>query len=95
MLTINFIIAGDKTKTELARYIHTCRFSPCIKTLKQAIARGILISWPVEKLNFSKLIKTSIATEKGHLDQERKYLNLTKNININLHDNFPEKILKK
>ena len=66
--SINFKVSGDKTKTELAQYIHACMFSPCIKTLEQAIKKGNLLSWPVENLNFSKLLKTSLATEKGHLD---------------------------
>ena len=65
-------------------------FSPCIKTLERAITRGNLISWTVENLHSSKLMKTTLATEKGHLDQECKYLYSIKVDNIIL-DNFPAK----
>ena len=34
-----------------------------------------------------------MATEKGHLDQERKYLNSTKE-KILLNDNFPEQAME-
>ena len=48
---------------KLAQYVHGGMFSPCITTLQQAIANGNLLSWPVENLNFHKLIKTTIATK--------------------------------
>ena len=60
----NFVFSGDKTKTELAQYVHACLSPPCLKTLEKAIARGNLITWSVGNLNFSNLIKTSLATEK-------------------------------
>ena len=65
---LNYIIHNDKTKYEMTTYLHAALFSPCIKTLQQAIYNGNLLSWPVENLNFDKLLRTTVATEKGHLD---------------------------
>ena len=91
-LQINYVTKHDKTKLEMAQFLHAALFSPCIKTLQQAIYNGNLISWPIESLNFNKLIKTTTATEKGHLDQERKYLHpTTPRANHNSED-FPSKI---
>ena len=68
-------------------------FSPCIIFLEKGIARGNLIVCPVENLNFFNFIKTLLATEKGHLDQEQKYLKSTKDIDDSiLNDNFPAPI---
>lgn len=69
-------------------------FSPCIKTLQHAIYNGNLISWPVEHINFIKLIRTTVATEKGHLDQERKHPQPTNPTEDFLH-NFPPKLDEK
>ena len=60
------------------QYLHAAMFLPCITTLQQAIANGNLLSYPVENLNFHKLLKITLATEKGHLDQEHNYLHTTK-----------------
>ena len=68
-------------------------FSPCVTTLQQAITNVNLLSWPVKNLNFHKLLKTTLATEKGYLDQERKYLNPTTKPHMNKNeDTMPEKI---
>ena len=37
---INYIVQKDKTKLELAQYLHACAFSPCVKTLQACIRRG-------------------------------------------------------
>ena len=64
---------------ELAQYLHACAFSPVISTFQKCINKGNFLSWPgIEKLNFNKLIKTTEATLKGHMDQERKGLRSTK-----------------
>ena len=77
--SINYIIQADKTKTELAKYLHACCFSPCISTFSKAINNGNFISWPgINSINFKKILPTTIATEKGHLDQERSNLQSTK-----------------
>ena len=42
----------------------------------------------IEDLNFNKLIGTTIATEKGHLDQEHKHLQSTKIFHKDEHEDF-------
>jgi len=80
---INFIITKDKSKTELAQFIHATLFSPAIDTLIKAIRNGHLVTFPgIHTLNFEKLLKTTMATEKGHLDQERKIYVLHNNPQI-------------
>ena len=70
---LNYIITKDKTKSDLARYLHATAFSPRISTFSKAIRNGNFVTWPgIENLNFEKLIGTTIASELGHLDQERK-----------------------
>jgi hypothetical protein len=77
--SINYIITRDKSKTELAQYLHGCAFSPVISTFQDCINKGNFITWPgIDNLNFKKLIKTTEATLKGHMDQERKILQTTK-----------------
>ena len=77
-LNMNCTIIRDKTQQDLARYFHAYLFSPSISTLTKAIQNRNLLSWPgIEKLNFSKLIGTTMATELDHLDQERKNLKST------------------
>ena len=74
----------------MAQYLHNTAFSPTISTFQAAINKGHFATWPgTETLNFKKIIGTTIATEKGHLDQERKNLRTTK-IEIN-EDFFPSK----
>ena len=76
---INYIIRRDKDKLELAKYLHACAYSPTISTFEKAIKNGNFITWPgIETLNFQKLLGTTLATELGHLDQERKNLQSTK-----------------
>ena len=83
----NYIITKDKSKTELAQYLHATAFSPSISTFVKAIEKGNFVTWPgIAELNFKKLLGTTLATEKGHLDQERK--NLRSTINIDQDDDF-------
>ena len=65
--------------------------SLCIKTLQRAIANRNLLSWPVEHLKFTKLQKTTEATEKDHIDQEMKNLNYNYIQNTNNTDKFQTK----
>ena len=70
---MNYIISKNKSQSHLARYYHTTLFSPSISTLNKAINNGNLSTFPgITQLNFNALIGTSLATELGHLDQERK-----------------------
>ena len=76
---LNAILRKDKTKQELAHYLHACCYSPRISTFVQAIRNGNFITWPGldHKLIERHLIQTT-ATAKGHLDQERQGLQSTK-----------------
>ena len=65
--------------------------SLCIKTLQRAIANRNLLSWPVEHLKFTKLQKTTEATEKDHIDQQMKYLHSIGIQNSNNSDKFQTK----
>ena len=59
---------------------------------RKAIRNGNFITWlGIDKINFNSLLKTTLATAKGHLDQERENLQSTKQTTgINL-DIFFEK----
>ena len=67
-----------------------------ISALMLAIKKGNLITRQgINQLAFDKLLDTTIATELGHLHQERKNLRLTKSsTNINT-DYFPTKAITK
>ena len=74
------VIRKDKTKTELAEYLHKSAFSPSLSTFQRAIRKGHLLTWPgIEDINFEKYISNLIPTAKGHLDQARANLQSTKN----------------
>ena len=77
--TLNALIQVNKTKSELASYLHACLFSPCPATLQKAVRKNFLLTWPgIETINFDKYVGDSIATAKGHMAQERKNLRSTK-----------------
>ncbi len=76
-LATNFIIQKDQSNTTLGQYFHETLFSPAISTLQQAIQNGNFLSWPIDELNFRKLIGTTVATELGYFDQENKNLQPT------------------
>ena len=75
----NMIVRKDKTKSELAEYLHKCAFSPSLSTFLKAIRKGHFITWPgISDINFERVIKNILPTAKGHLDQERSNLQSTK-----------------
>jgi len=75
----NVIIRVDKTKNDLANFIHATMFSPTIDTLDKAIRNKNLLTMPgVNDVNFRKYIGDNIPTAVGHIKQERKYLRTTK-----------------
>ena len=92
---VNAFIQVNKTKSQLANYLHACLFSPCTSTLQKAIQKNFLLTWPgIDKINFQTLVGNSIATAKGHMAQERKNLRSTKPEDVDqkeLMDYFPEK----
>ena len=90
--TMNYIIKKKKTKHELASYYHVSLFPPTISTLMLAIKKGDLITWQgIDQLAFGKLLETTMATELGHLNQERKNLCSAKFTSISQNDYFPSK----
>ena len=88
--TMNYITTKDKTKMELAQYLHATAFSPSFSTLKKAIDNGNFVTWPgINELNFKKLLGTTIPLEKVHMDQERKNLRSTKDVDAE-NDDFSQ-----
>ena len=50
---INYIINKEQSKTDLAKYLHACVFSPVISTFQDCIKKGNFISWPdIDNINF-------------------------------------------
>jgi hypothetical protein len=75
----NAIIRKGRSKTSLVQYLHACCVSPVISTWKQAIKNGNFIMWPgINSLSIDAHLPKSIASAKGHLDQERKNLQSTR-----------------
>ena len=93
--TVNALIHINKTKSQLADYLHACLFSPYPSTLQEAIQKNFLITWPgIDKINFNKYAANKIPTIKGHMIQERKNLRSTKIQSPNTEDDsdyFPKK----
>ena len=72
--------------------MHGALFSPCYSTLKQAIRKNFLSSFPglTESL-INKHLPHSIATELGHLRQEKQHLQSTSQQHSTDADFFPAK----
>ena len=81
----NIIIRKDKTKMELAQWLHASCGSPNESTFIKAIQKGNFLTWPgLTPQLIRKQLPTSEATSKGHLNQERKSIQSTKStISIN------------
>jgi hypothetical protein len=81
-------------KTELINYLHACCFSPTKQTFIQAIQKGNLVSFPgLTEIAVKQFLNPSVATAKGHLDQERNNLQTTQIKQEDHHqDAFPESI---
>ena len=74
-------ILSRKTKKEIVEFMHAACFSPTIDTLLKAVRSGFFKSWPgLTEDNIKKYLKPSIATLKGHMDQQRQNTNSTKKI---------------
>jgi hypothetical protein len=72
---LNAIIRKDLTKTNLIQYLYGCCGSPVVSTWKNAIRNSNFITWPgIDYISIDKHLPKSIASAKGHLDQERKNL---------------------
>ena len=87
---LNVIIRKKQLKQDLAKFLHGALFSPRYSTLKHAIQKNFLSSFPglTEHL-FNKHLPTSIATELGHLRQEKQHLQSTSQQQSPEADFFP------
>ena len=75
----NIIIRKDKAKMELAQWLHASCGSPVASTFITSIKNGNFLTWPgLTPELIRKQLPKCIATEKGHLNQERKGLQSTK-----------------
>ena len=80
---INAIIRKDTTKKDLADCLYQCCFSSPLSTFKVAIDNGNFLTWPgIDDATIKKCLSETMNTAKGHLDQEMKNLQSTKNISI-------------
>jgi hypothetical protein len=76
---VNAILRKDQSKPTLIQYLYACCGSPVVSTWKQAIKNGNFITWPgIDSVSIDKYLPKSLASAKGHLDQERKNLQSTK-----------------
>ena len=79
------IVTRDITNTDLIQYLHACCFIPTPITFLKLIIHGNFLTWRgLNNQLFLKHILPSIATALGHLDQERKNLQLTKQVKSEL-----------
>ena len=75
---LNVIIRKKQLKQDLAKFLHGALFSPRYSTLKQAIKKNFLSSFPgLTKNLLNKHLPPSIATKLGHLRQEKQHLQST------------------
>ena len=89
---LNVILLQNKTNQQLAKYLHACCYSPSKSIFLKAIKNGNFLSWPgLDSKLIEKHLQTPVATAKGHLDQERRNLQTTKNDQITVKIP-PEKI---
>jgi hypothetical protein len=80
----NGAIHLNKTKQDLATFLHACAFSPVPSTFLRAIKQGHFSLWPGLTASLvNKHLPKSLATSKGHLKTQQKNVQSTK-INTNL-----------
>jgi hypothetical protein len=71
---INAIIRKDLSKTQLVQYLYGCCGSPVVSTWKKAIKNGNFITWPgIDSLSIDAHLPKSVASTKGHLNQNQYY----------------------
>mgnify|MGYP003333570057 CR=1 FL=1 len=79
MHACNAIIRKDTNKKFLAHYIYKSCFSPPLSTLLKAINNNHFIEWlGIDDTSVKRLLSETMATAKGHLDQEQQHLQTTK-----------------
>ena len=59
----DYIIHKDKSKLEMAQYLHGCAFPPALSTFQDSISRRNFITWPgMDDVKLKKLLGTPITT---------------------------------
>ena len=57
-LKANYIVQKDKSKLDLAMYLHGCAFLPAISTFQECINRGDFLLWPgIDEVKFKKYLQ--------------------------------------
>ena len=77
--TLNVIIRKKQPQLDLVNFLHGACFAPVASTWIKAIRNGHFATWPgLTPELVTKHLPTSVYTAKGHLNQERKFLQSTK-----------------
>ena len=77
--SLNAVLRYDKTKSELAAYLHAAAGYPTKSSFITAIKNGNFLTWPgLTPELISKHLLPSIPTTKGHLKQEQQNLRSTR-----------------
>jgi hypothetical protein len=73
------ILRKNQTKTDLTNYFHATCYSPAPSTFIRAVKNNHFTTWPgLDAYSIKKHLTKSIATQLGHLNQERQGLQSTK-----------------
>ena len=76
---LNAVLRLDKTKSDLALFLHAAAGYPTKSTLITAIKKGYFMTWPgLTTELIQKYLPTSVPTIKGHIKQEQQNLRSTK-----------------
>ena len=92
----NGIIKKETTINDLINFLHAACFSPSPSTWIQAIKKNYFLSWPgLTAKAVRKYLTPSAATAKGHLDQQQKNQQSSKNdpFHIPPQDNIKHQIV--
>ena len=83
MSTSTSFFARKNTHSNLTNFLHAAYFSPVISTIIYAVKNNYVTTWPglTQKL-ITKYLSKNIATAKGHINQEQKILQSTKNTDL-------------
>ena len=76
---VNIVLRKRQPHLDLVSFLHGACFAPVVSTWIKAINNGHFTTWPGLTSDLvRKYLPPSIHTEKGHLNQERKFLQSTK-----------------
>ena len=63
----------EQTQRDLIQWLHAAAFSPSISTFLEAVERKFFVTWPnLTPKVIRRYLKPSVATVKGHLNQQRQ-----------------------